>query len=114
MPKNKTIRSRGKNNKRKQSRRLKKAGGPEDMQQKVQNIQEQIAFVNEHAAEYDKIKGIRSSDLIQLLQRTLEYIQSHNGELPPKLQPYGIGSVALLQEQLSKVKDVIQNGGFSF
>ena len=53
-----------------------------------------------------------------MMQTVLEYTKSHNGELPPDVKQTGIGSVALLRQQINKIEDkfeeIVQKGGLAF
>ena len=113
----KTIRRKIIKGKKRYTRRSRKIGGQEVVQQNVQNIEQQIAFVKENAEEFSKIQ-INPEDFIQMMQTVLEYTKSHNGELPPDVKQNGIGSVALLQQQINKIEDkieeIIQKCGLAF
>jgi len=49
-----------------------------------------------------------------MMQEVLNYIKQNNGEIPPEMQQFGLGSVDILKQQLVQIEDAIQHGGFSF
>ena len=108
MRKNKATKGK-KNMKRRYTRRAKRGGGgnEEDIQSSIKNLQEQIEFINTHSEDFSKI-GMDPTEFVGLLQNVSGYIQSHNGELPDDMKPFGLGSVDLLRSQISQINQEIQ------
>lgn len=96
------------------SKRSRKTGGNTELIKKnVDNVEQQIQYVKENAEEFSKI-GVNPEEFDAMMQDVLNYIKKNNGEIPPEMQQFGLGSVDILKQQLVQIEDAIQHGGFTF
>jgi hypothetical protein len=113
MAKKTSARKRSTKRKNGTKRSRKVGGNAELIKQNVENIEQQMAFVKQNSDEFSKI-GVNPEEFDAMMQDVLNYIKKNNGEIPPEMQQFGLGSVDILKQQIIQIEDAIQRGGFSF
>ena len=96
------------------SRRSRKVGGNAELiKQNVENVDQQIAFVKQNSEEFSKI-GVNPEEFEEMMTNVIDYIKTHDGDLPPEVKQFGLGNVDILKQQIVQIEDAIQRGGFVF
>jgi hypothetical protein len=110
MAKKTSARKRSTKRKNGSKRSRKMGGNAELIKQNVENIEQQIEFVKQNQNEFLKI-GVNPEEFEAMMNYVIDYTKTHNGELPPEVQQFGLGSVDILKQQ---IEQITQQGGKVF